>query len=42
MTNILKKIVSDKKQSLELIKKNKSLDVLEKNIKNQSFFNFTY
>ena len=40
MTNILKKIVSDKKQSLELIKKNKSLDVLEKNIKNQSFFNF--
>ena len=40
MTNILEKIVKDKKQSLELIKKTKSLDVLEKNIKNQSFLNF--
>ena len=40
MTNILEKIVIDKKQSLELIKKTKSLDVLEKNIKNQSFLNF--
>ena len=33
MTNFLEKIVNDKKQSLELIKKNKSLDTLEKNIK---------
>ena len=40
MTNILEKIIKDKKQSLELIKKTKSLDVLEKNIKNQSFLNF--
>ena len=40
MKNILEKIIKDKKQSLELIKKTKSLDVLEKNIKNQSFLNF--
>ena len=40
MKNILEKIINDKKQSLELIKKDKSLDVLEKNIKNQNFFNF--
>ena len=40
MTNILEKIVKDKKQSLELIKKTNSLDILEKNIKNQSFLNF--
>ena len=40
MTNILEKIVNDKKQSLELIKKEKSLNILEKNIKNQSFLNF--
>ena len=40
MTNILEKIVKEKKQSLELIKKTKSLDVLEKNIKNQNFLNF--
>ena len=40
MKNILEKIVNDKKQSLELIKKDKSLDALEKNIKNQNFFNF--
>ena len=40
MKNILEKIVNDKKQSLELIKKDKSLDVLEKNIKNQIFYNF--
>ena len=40
MTNILEKILKDKKQSLELIKKTKSLDILEKNIKNQSFLNF--
>ena len=30
MTNILEKIVKDKKQSLDLIKKTKSLNVLEK------------
>ncbi len=40
MKNILEKIVMDKKRSLELIKKDKSLDVLEKNIKNQVFYNF--
>ena len=40
MTNILEKIIKDKKQSLELIKKTNSLDILEKNIKNQSFLNF--
>ncbi len=40
MTNILEKILKDKKQSLELIKKEKSLDLLENNIKGQSFFNF--
>ena len=35
MKNILEKIVNDKKESLDLIKKGKSLDALEKNIKNQ-------
>ena len=40
MTNILEKIVKDKKQSLELIKRSKSLDFLEKNIKNKNFYNF--
>ena len=35
MKNILEKIINNKKQSLELIKKDKSLDVLEKNIKYQ-------
>ena len=40
MKNILEKIVNDKKQSLELIKKDKPLDVLEKNIKNQIFYDF--
>ena len=40
MKNILEKIVNDKKQSLELIKKEKSLDLLEKNIKDQNFYNF--
>ena len=40
MTNILEKIVKDKKQSLELIKKEKSLDILERNIKDQIFYNF--
>ena len=40
MTNILEKIVKDKKQSLELIKRSKSLDVLEKNIKSKNFYDF--
>ena len=40
MTNILEKIIEDKKYSLDLIKKEKSLDILEKNIKEQSFLNF--
>ena len=40
MKNILERIVEDKKQSLEQIKKEKSLDVLEKSIKEQSFFDF--
>ena len=40
MTNILEKIIQEKKQSLELIKKEKSLDSLYKNIKEQNFFNF--
>ena len=40
MTNILKKIIEDKKYSLDLVKKEKSLDILEKNIKEQSFLNF--
>ena len=40
MTNILKKIISEKKQSFKLVKKENSLDFLEKNIKNQNFLNF--
>ena len=40
MNNILEKILKDKKQTLELIKKEKSLDILERNIKDQSFLNF--
>ena len=40
MTNILENIITDKKNSLERIKKEKSLDILEKNIKGQIFFNF--
>ena len=36
MTNILEKIIEEKKHSLDLIKKEKSLDILEKNIKEQS------
>ena len=40
MANILEKIVQEKKQSLELIKKEKSLELLNKNIKEQSFYNF--
>ena len=40
MTNILEKIIADKKSSLDLIKKEKSLDALEKNIKGNFFLNF--
>ena len=40
MKNILEKIIKDKKQSIELLKKEKSLDVLEKNIKKQNLLNF--
>ena len=40
MTNILDKIINEKKQSIELIKKEKSINFLEKNIKNQNYFNF--
>tara|TARA_B100000575_G_C23122366_1_gene649687 strand:- start:99 stop:890 length:792 start_codon:yes stop_codon:yes gene_type:complete len=40
MTNILEKIIEEKKQTLKLIKKEKSLDKLEKNIKEQNFLNF--
>jgi len=40
MTNILENIIADKKNSLERIKKEKSLNTLEKNIKGQIFFNF--
>ena len=41
MTNILEKIIQDKKATLELVKKNNSLDSLENKIKNFSnYFNF--
>ena len=40
MKNVLEKILKNKKETLELIKKEKSLDILEKNIKDQSFLNF--
>ena len=40
MKNILEKILNDKKQSLELIKKDKTINTLEKSIKDQNFFNF--
>ena len=38
MTNILEKIVQEKKEDLKLIKKNNSLDYLENQIKNLTFF----
>ena len=38
MTNTLKKIIEDKKETLSLIKKENSLDYLEKKIKNLNFF----
>ncbi len=40
MKNILERIIKEKKQSLELIKKEKSLNFLEKNFKNLKYFNF--
>ncbi len=40
MKNILEKIIKEKKQSIELIKKEKPLDTLEKNIKDRKFYNF--
>ena len=36
--NILEKIVQDKKETLNLIKKDNSLDSLEKKIKELNFF----
>ena len=38
MANTLKQIIEDKKESLILIKKNNSLNSLEKKIKNIDFF----
>ena len=39
MTNILEKIIEDKKESLKIIKKNNSLSSLEDKIKNiKNFF----
>jgi len=40
LTNILKKIVADKKKTLDLLKKNISKSILEKNISKNSFYNF--
>ena len=40
MTNILEKIIEEKKYTLDLIKKEKPLDYLEKSIKGQVFLNF--
>ena len=39
MANTLEKIIQDKKETLNLIKKNNSLDSLEKKIKSLNFFN---
>tara|TARA_B100000575_G_scaffold282002_1_gene273180 strand:- start:90 stop:884 length:795 start_codon:yes stop_codon:yes gene_type:complete len=38
MTNVLEKIVQDKKETLNLVKKNNSLNFLEKKIKKLNFF----
>ena len=38
MKNILEKIIKDKKDTLNLIKKNNSLDSLDKKIKSLNFF----
>ncbi len=40
MINVLEKIISDKKKTLDLVKKEKSIDSLEKNIKGPNFLNF--
>ena len=37
MTNILEKIIEEKKYSLNLIKKEKPLDILEKKLKDKFF-----
>ena len=38
MTNVLENIIKDKKESLLKIKQEKSLDFIEKRIKNLNFF----
>ena len=40
MKNILEKIISDKKESLGLIKKRKTLESLNRNIKELKFYDF--
>ena len=40
MTNILEKILKDKKHSLDMIKKKYSLNQLEKNIQEFDFYDF--
>ena len=40
MTNILEEIIVEKKHSLDLVKKEKSVDILEKNIIDQIFLYF--
>tara|TARA_A100000164_G_C21868523_1_gene753877 strand:+ start:642 stop:1433 length:792 start_codon:yes stop_codon:yes gene_type:complete len=40
MTNVLEKIIKDKKNSLNIIKKNCPIEFLEENIKKQKYFNF--
>ena len=40
MKNILEKIIEEKKHSLKLIKKKKSLNTIERDIKEQNFLNF--
>ena len=38
MTNILEKIIEDKKETLKLLKKDQSQSEIEKKIKNLNFF----
>ena len=40
MTNFLEKIIEEKKHFINLVKKEKSLDILDQKIKNQSFLDF--
>tara|TARA_B100000287_G_C20222395_1_gene618666 strand:+ start:86 stop:208 length:123 start_codon:yes stop_codon:yes gene_type:complete len=40
MTNILEKIIEEKKYSLDLIKKEKSLDIFRKKYQRAKFFKF--